>query len=191
MVSDTERDQTKAETDVDQVRQRAARDQQRLDSGQVSSPKELENLQHEIASLSRRQGDLEDVVLEVMERLETAQERQTELSRERDGVTRTRDEAVARRDAAFAEIDEESATNAQLRGVLAGQIAAPLVELYEKIRASSGGIGAAMLRHRRCEGCRLELNPTDIGHIRNAPPEEVVRCEECRRILVRTEESGL
>ena len=66
-----------------------------------------------------------------------------------------------------------------------------LVALYEKIRASSGGIGAAALRHRRCEGCRLELNQVDINRIRGAADDEVLRCEECRRILVRTAESGL
>ena len=55
----------------------------------------------------------------------------------------------------------------------------------------TGGVGAAMLRARRCEGCRLELNPLQIQHIRAAAADEVVRCEECRRILVRTGESGL
>ena len=65
------------------------------------------------------------------------------------------------------------------------------VALYDKLRATSGGIGAAALRQRRCEGCRLELN-TDRHqpHPRRAD-DEVLRCEECRRILVRTSESGL
>ena len=67
---------------------------------------------------------------------------------------------------------------------------AALLALYEKIRESSGA-GAAMLRARRCEGCRLELNPQELQRIRSAADDEVVRCEECRRILVRTGESGL
>ncbi|HSF26990.1 MAG TPA: C4-type zinc ribbon domain-containing protein [Actinomycetes bacterium] len=190
-VSDIEREQAKAEADVDQVRQRAERDQSRLDSGQVTSAKELESLQHEIASLLRRQGDLEDVQLEVMERLESAQARVGELAAETERVCAARDETVARRDASYAEIDAEAATTGQLRSVLAGQIDAALVTLYEKVRESSGGVGAAALHQRRCEGCRLELNNVDLGRFRAAPPDEVLRCEECRRILVRTDESGL
>lgn len=61
---------------------------------------------------------------------------------------------------------------------------------YEKIRSANGGIGAAALRQRRCGGCQLELNPVEIQRIRVAPEDEVLRCEECRRILVRTPESG-
>ena len=63
--------------------------------------------------------------------------------------------------------------------------------LYEKIRAQSGGVGAAELKQRRCGGCRLELNNVEIGELRDSDPDEVMRCDECRRILVRTSESGL
>ncbi|HJD84582.1 MAG TPA: hypothetical protein K8W00_24555, partial [Kitasatospora aureofaciens] len=77
---DTARELAKAEQDVEQVRARAARNQQRLDSGAITSPKDLENLQHEIGSLAKRQGDLEDVVLEIMERQESARTRVEELS---------------------------------------------------------------------------------------------------------------
>jgi uncharacterized protein len=69
-VSDLQREQKKADADVEQVRLRRARNQQRLDSGQVSSPRDLEGLQHEIGSLERRISDLEDAELEVMEQLE-------------------------------------------------------------------------------------------------------------------------
>ena len=79
---------------------------------------------------------------------------------------------------------------AEYSGLVAG-VGDELVALYEKIRATSGGIGAAALRQRRCEGCRLELNQVDINRIRAAADDEVLRCEECRRILVRTAESGL
>ena len=63
--------------------------------------------------------------------------------------------------------------------------------IYERIRAASDGIGAAPLHRGRCQGCQMMLSPADIGTIRVAPPDEVLRCEECRRILVRTDESGL
>lgn len=189
--SDTAREQTKAEQDVDQVRQRAARDQQRLDSGAVSSPKDLENLQREIVSLAKRQGDLEDVVLEVMERRESAQERVAELTERVSSVQGKVDAATARRDAAQAELDDEAASVSKERELVAGSVPADLLKLYEKLRVQQGGVGAARLFQRRCEGCRLELNITELNEVRAAAPDAVLRCENCRRILVRTSESGL
>lgn len=189
--SDTAREQTKAEQDVDQVRQRAARDQQRLDSGAVTSPKDLENLQKEIVSLAKRQGDLEDVVLEVMERRESAQERVAELT-ERVGAVQGRiDEATGRRNAASGEIDAEAAAVTKEREVIAASVPADLLKLYDKLREQQGGIGAAKLYARTCQGCRQELAITELNEIRSAAPDTVVRCENCRRILVRTAESGL
>ncbi|OKJ37055.1 hypothetical protein AMK24_16345 [Streptomyces sp. CB02366] len=189
--SDTAREQTKAEQDVDQVRQRAVRDQQRLDSGAVSSPKDLESLQREIASLAKRQGDLEDVVLEIMERREAAQERVTELTERVSAVQAKVDDATARRDAATAELDAEAATVAKDRRVVAEAVPADLMKLYDKLRAQQGGVGAARLYQRRCEGCRLELNMAEVNEVKAASPETVLRCENCHRILVRTSESGL
>ncbi|MGW0914003.1 zinc ribbon domain-containing protein [Streptomyces sp. NPDC002784] len=189
--SDTAREQIKAEQDVDQVRQRAVRDQQRLDSGAVSSSKDLENLQREIASLAKRQADLEDVVLEVMERRESAQERVAELTERVGSVESKIDDATSRRDAAFESLDGEAATVTKEREVIAGAIPADLLKLYEKLREQQGGVGAAKLQARTCQGCRQELSITDINEIRAAAPDTVVRCENCRRILVRTAESGL
>ncbi|MEV8085959.1 zinc ribbon domain-containing protein [Streptomyces nigra] len=189
--SDCAREQTKAEQDVDQVRQRAARDQQRLDSGAVTSPKDLENLQREIVSLAKRQGDLEDVVLEVMERRESAQERVAELTERVGSVQGKVDDAIARRDAAFEQIDAEVATATKEREVVAAAVPADLLKLYEKLREQQGGVGAAKLYQRTCQGCRQELAITELNEIRSAAPDTVVRCENCRRILVRTAESGL
>ncbi|MER7495324.1 C4-type zinc ribbon domain-containing protein [Streptomyces pharetrae] len=189
--SDCAREQTKAEQDVDQVRQRAARDQKRLDSGAVSSPKDLENLQREIVSLAKRQGDLEDIVLEVMERRESAQARVAELTERVASVQAKIDDASGRRDTAFEEIDGEAATVTKEREVVAGSVPADLLKLYEKLREQQGGIGAAKLYARTCQGCRQELAITELSEIRKAAPDTVVRCENCRRILVRTAESGL
>ncbi|MFB7457926.1 MULTISPECIES: zinc ribbon domain-containing protein [unclassified Streptomyces] len=189
--SDCAREQTKAEQDVDQVRKRAARDQQRLDSGAITSPKDLSNLQHEIVSLAKRQGDLEDVVLEVMERRESAQERVTELTGRVASVQAKVDDATVRRDAAFEEIDGEVASVTKDREVIAAAVPADLMKLYDKLRGQQGGIGAAKLYQRTCQGCRQELAITELSEIRAAAPDTVVRCENCGRILVRTAESGL
>lgn len=173
------------------MRQRAARDQQRLDSGMVTNPKDLESLQSEIASLAKRQSDLEDVVLEVMERRESAQERAAELTERVESVQQRTAEAEGRRDLALESIDHEVRMATKEREVVAGALPADLLKLYEKIREQQGGVGAAKLFQRRCEGCRLELNITEVNDVREAAEDAVLRCENCRRILVRTPESGL
>jgi predicted nucleic acid-binding Zn-ribbon protein len=187
---DLAREQVKAEGDVEQVRSRVERDRGRLDAGQVSSARELENLQSEMVSLARRQSDLEEIVLDVMERREAAQSRRVSLASDHAALAGQRDTVLARRDAALAEIAEEAGKAQDRRtGVTAGE-PADLLALYEKLRAQHG-VGAAALRGGRCQGCHLSLNTVDLNRIRAAAPDEVLRCEECRRILVRTAESGL
>ena len=188
--SDLGREQAKAEADVDQVRSRVERDQTRLDAGQVSSPRELENLQSEIVSLARRQSDLEEIVLDVMERREAADRRRGALTQERAVLAAQRDEVGARRDAALGEIGEQMEKAETARAAVAADVPDDLLGLYERLRAQHG-VGAAALRRGRCEGCHLSLNTVDLARIRAAPPDEVLRCEECRRILVRTPDSGL
>jgi uncharacterized protein len=188
---DLRREQAKAEGDVEQVRTRIDRDQSRLDTGQVSSPRELENLQSEIASLHRRQSDLEEIVLDVMERREGAQERQRVASAERAELAGSAAVLTERRDAALAEIGEQAGKAADRRTAVTADEPADLIDLYERLRVQHGGVGAAALRRGRCEGCHLSLNTVDINAIRAAADDEVLRCEECRRILVRTAESGL
>ena len=189
--SDLGRELAKAESDVEQVRQRSDRDQKRLDAGQVASPRDLENLQHEIATLAKRQNDLEEVVLEVMEKVEDAQTRRAGLEAEQELVRAELHELSAARATTTAEIDAEAARLREQRQTQASSLDAALLALYEKIREQQGGIGAAELRQRRCSGCRLEINSIEMGRLRAADEDEVLRCEECRRILIRTPESGL
>ncbi|KDN85738.1 zinc ribbon domain-containing protein [Kitasatospora cheerisanensis] len=190
-LGDTTREQAKAEADVEQVRSRAARNQQRMDSGAVTSPKDLENLQHENASLAKRQGDLEDVVLEVMERLESAQTRVTELTARLEHSAVVVAEAEGRRDAKFAEIDAEAEKVRRDREAVANVIPADLMKAYLRLREQQGGVGAARLYQRRCEGCRTEFSITEFNAIKAEPADKVLRCENCGRILVRTGESGV
>lgn len=189
-LSDVEREVAKAEADVQLVRDRAARDQARLDSG-TGTAKDLQALQHELASLARRQSELEDVEIEIMERAEAVEAEVSRLEAERAAVTTEIDAATRARDAALKDLETEAGQVGAPRADTVAGVGEDLVALYEKIRAQSGGLGAAALRQRRCGGCQLELNNVDIGRIKAAPADEVLRCEECRRILVRTAESGI
>ena len=184
VVRDLDREQKRLEADVDTVRQREARDQARIDGG--ATAKEITGLQHELESLKRRQSDLEDQVLELMERRETAD---AALAAAQQGLTAA--QAEQQRDAALAEIADATKQHQATRDEIAGTVPAPLLALYDRIAKQTGSTGAAHLHARRCEGCRIELYGNELATFRNADPHSVLRCENCGRILIRTADSGL
>jgi predicted nucleic acid-binding Zn-ribbon protein len=189
-VRDLGREVKRLESDVETVRQREDKDQRLLDSGSVS-PKELTNLQHELDSLKRRQSDLEDQELELMERLEVAE---TTLAAAQAGLASAqadRERAEQLRDDAVGDIADSTKRHEAARAEVVAGISAPLLSLYDRIRTQTGTTGAAVLKARQCQGCRIELYGNELATVRNADPHEVVRCENCGRILVRTAESGL
>jgi predicted nucleic acid-binding Zn-ribbon protein len=190
-VDDLTREQKRADADVEQVKTRLKRDQDRMDQGLVTNPKDLERMQHELVSLKKRISDLEDIELEVMAHLEDAQgeldrhaAQLAELDARAVELTKARDEKAGSLDAEVADVTSQRASAVQ-------GLPDDLLALYDRLRAQKGGVGAAPLRARRCEGCSLQLNAADLGVIAKAPSDEVLRCEECNRILVRTSESGI
>ncbi len=190
-VADVALEQRKADQDVELVRDRAVKDANLLDSGTISDPKQLTHLQSEIASLARRQSELEDVEIEIMERLEQAEHRLRDLLIDKEQLDTELAQAQTMRDAALAELASGEADLLADRERVAATIEASVREFYDRLRGEYAGVGAARLFRGRCEGCRIELTPVDISRIREAPENEILRCEECRRILIRTPESGL
>jgi predicted nucleic acid-binding Zn-ribbon protein len=190
-LADLGREQARAERDVEQVRARIDRDSERLDAGNVSSARELESLQNEIVSLRRRQGDLEEIVLGLMERAEAAQARHDAAAAEAEKTAAEIAAVTSRRDAALAEIGAQQAKASSSRALAAAAVPGDLLALYDKVRSQVGGAAAAMLRRGECQGCRVALSTVELNEVRAAAPDEVLRHEECRRILVRTAESGL
>ncbi|WP_249997635.1 zinc ribbon domain-containing protein [Actinoplanes sp. M2I2] len=187
-VDDLDRDISRFEKDIEQVRARKDRDKQRLDAG--GALREIEGLQHEMATLNRRQSELEDAELELMEQRETAETALSAVQGRINAADERRQAAERRRDEALADITKEQEFKASSRGPLAADLPTDLVGLYDKIRLESG-LGAALFRSGRCGGCRIELYGADLNRVKAAAPDDVVRCEECRRIMVRTQESGL
>lgn len=178
---------SRIESDVAVVDARAARDAQRLASS--SNAKEAQGLESELAALARRKSDLEDAELSVMERLELADAAVAEqegliaaTNAEGAELSAEGKRAVAEAGAAF-----DAATRD--RAAIAGGLPSELMALYERVAARSAG--AALLRRRTCEGCRMVLAGTDLQVLRQAPEDEVVTCPECGCILVRDDESGL
>jgi hypothetical protein len=183
-LSDVKRELSRAETDVEQVVSRITRDESRLASG-TGAAKELEQLQHELVSLNNRRSELEEVELEIMMRVDGIKERISTLQEE---------EAALALEIASLEISKENALTvigadlnaaAQERAKTVSSVNPELMALYEKIRASNNGTGAAALIGNQCKGCHLTLNTIELQRIAALAEDEVSRCEECRCILVR------
>ena len=182
-LDDLETQVRRFETEIDAVRLREDRDRSLLTSG-TPDAKQLSDLQHELETLQRRQSSLEDSLLEVMERREDLQLEQSrglaainDLQAELASVQQARDEALA-------EIDRASEDRAKRRAELMAGLDAELVELYERQR-SSAGVGAGLLQGRRCGACRIELDRGELARISAAADDDVLRCPECRAILLR------
>jgi uncharacterized protein len=190
-VADLEADQTKAEADLEPVRQRLARDERRIADGSVSDAKALSGLVEEVAHLKRRITDLEDAELEVMEALEAAEAERAGLRERAAGVDGRIAATSGAREIELERIGSELAGKQTERATVAAELPTELLGLYVKVASAHGGVGAAQLSRRRCTGCQLEINAADLRSFASAPADEVLRCEECSRILVRTAESGL
>ena len=182
-LSDLSSEINRAENDVEQVAKRIEKDEARLNAGQ-GSPKELEQLQHELVSLSARRAELEEIELEVMMRTDEIKSRINDLKLKESDLSEKVADALKAKDAALASIHSEIVATTSTRAELVPQIDKTFLDLYEKIR-SGGMVAAARLKNGQCGGCNLAINSGDLSKLMALPAEEVARCEECRCILVR------
>jgi uncharacterized protein len=157
----------------------------KLYSGAVTVPRELEAMQHEGAAMRERRAVLEDEVLEAMDGRETVDGEVADLRRRRDELDTRGAGLRAAVAEAQAEVDRELAVALAARQDAAAAIPADVTALYEQLRARLGGVAAAPLVNGRCGGCHLALPATEVDRLRKEPPETLVRCEQCERILVR------
>ena len=174
----------RSEVDVEQVEDRMKKDEGRLNSG-IGTPKELEQLQHELVTLAKRKADLEDGELEILMKHDGVKARVDELLNDQVGLKKLELELNVRLENAKAEIDKSLAELGAARAELAPKIDAALVELYDKVGVSAHGVGAALLIGNKCDGCHLSINAIELERIKGLEADEIIRCEECRRILVR------
>jgi predicted nucleic acid-binding Zn-ribbon protein len=183
-LNDVKRQLARAEGDVEQIVTRIERDEKRLASG-TGTPKELEQTQHELGTLATRRSELEEVELEIMMRVDGIKERISALSAEEAELGALIADLNIRKENALAAIHTELQTVDADRKATAQSVGAEFLALYEKIREANNGIGAAALAGNQCKGCNLTLNTVEIQRIAGLGADEVVRCEECRCILVR------
>ncbi len=180
----------RAEADLVPVRSRLERDRTRVGDGSISDGKTLKGLVDEVARIERRIVELEDVEFEIMARLEDAETRAQELSDRRGEVETILRDEVSVRDQKVKGLSTEAQGVAAARKDIVSSVPPVLLALYEKIRAQRG-LAAAKLHRGRCTGCQLEIPFADLDGYRKTPANQVIRCIECDRILVRTADSGL
>ncbi|ATY09766.1 hypothetical protein CU254_04260 [Amycolatopsis sp. AA4] len=187
--SDLDREIARQEKEVESVRAREDRDRKLMESGSVGA-KQMTDIEHELQTLGRRKGALEDDLLELMEQREALGLDAQRTSAEVDKAVQEVQAAQARRDEAFKDLDTTEARRKEDRAKLVPRFPEPLLKLYTRVYEHKG-IGAALLRARRCGACQLELDRNTISEIKAAAEDSVVQCDNCGAILVRTLESGL
>ncbi len=179
-----DRRQRRLEDEVAQVVARARATDERLYSGSVAAPRELEALQAELEALRRRQRSLEDEDLEVMEAAELVGAERDRLGGEEEVLVAEGQRLGARLAEGEAEIDAVLEEEHAARDARAGQVPAELLATYEGLRRRLGGVGIARVDGGRCTGCHLGLSAVELDRLRRGASGAVVRHEECGRILV-------
>lgn len=186
-LADIDAQVAKFETEIDGVRQREDRDRALLAGGTID-PKQLNDLQHELDTLQRRQASLEDSELEAMERREELTADQDRELAALDELERALADAQRACDDARGELAQLIEKAVARRAELIAGIDAALVTLYERQRTRAG-VGAGPLQGRRCGACRIEIDKGELARIAAAPDDEILRCPECSAILLRVKGS--
>lgn len=182
IVDDIRKRQEKFDTEIEMISSKIKKEDERLYSGKIANPKELADIQEEIGSLKRRQGSLEESDLAVMEERESAEKLLEELTSESSDVRAQIEETTNRRDHASGDVGTQLTAARSERSGWIPTIDPELLELYDDLRASKAGVGAAALLDGVCQGCHMRLPSQWVEQVRKATG--LVRCDECRRILV-------
>jgi predicted nucleic acid-binding Zn-ribbon protein len=176
------REQRQVEGEIDALGQRLDEERTRLYEGSLSSAREIQAAEAEIASTTRRRSEHEDQLLEVMERVEELEARHAELREVRAGLATRIAEASAARDGAAQELIARIAEVEVRRGPIAAAIPAELRDRYEEAAKRSGGTGVGVLRDNACTACRITFPMSEINGYLMGPP--LTTCSQCRRLLI-------
>lgn len=178
---EVERDVRRAEADLELVENRISKDKQRL--AVSSDSKVITGIQHELESLAKRQGELEEAQLILMESIDQSNLEQEAIQLER---KRLQAELSAATESAALDIANLSTELSTVNGEMAEirkAVSAELVELFDKIRVRGTAVGK--LKDSTCGACNMNLTSTAVGQLSAVPNDELARCPECSAILVR------
>jgi predicted nucleic acid-binding Zn-ribbon protein len=179
------KEEKRLEDEAASVDAKATSEDKRLYSGSVTSPRELQAIHEEIESLKRRQRELEDRALELMVAIEPLDARIAEADQAQRERAAKIDAVNDQLTVAEAEIDAELDTVGSQRSAVVNGLDANVVAQYDALRKRLGGVAVARLEQGSCRGCHLKLSSVDFDRIKKEPPDAVVYCEQCGRILIR------
>lgn len=174
--------QRRLDNEVENVGLKIAHEEARMNSGDVSSPRELSSIAAEIESLKRRRVRFEDEDLEVMEERENIERELKVLTDELEKLRHQVADAIVRRDAAGGEVSANLAKAKERREGWVPRIDPELLKFYDDLRKSKHGVGAAALQGHMCLGCHMQLPAQEVARVR--ANQGMSRCDECGRILV-------
>jgi len=176
----------RADDDVEQTNNRAKVLRKRLHSGTVSA-RDLGALQGELDQLGKRLSVLETKQLQALETYEDLSGKYSELQVREGEIRAFGRELTAKRDSEFARIDSETSQVTQRREQLAASLSQSLVQIYERARKATGGLGVVGLYGSRSEPA-IEISPQELSAIRAAERDAVIISEETEAIIVRMDD---
>lgn len=176
------REQRQIEGEVDALTQRREEEERRLYDGSLTSTREVQAAEAEIASTRRRTGEHEERLLEVLETVEALDAQLQEMHEVRARLAERISEATSRRDASAQDLIVRIAEAKVLRDPIAAALPTELREQYDVAAAKGGGTGVGVLRDNACTACRITFPMTEINTLLMGPP--LTRCTQCRRLLV-------
>jgi predicted nucleic acid-binding Zn-ribbon protein len=174
--------QRRLDFEVDTLVQKIRAESGRLYSGVVSNAKELQDISREVEALKRRKSVLEDNDLEVMEERDGVEKELTALTNERSSLATEIERGRVSRDTAAGEAGLQLRAAEAERQRWVPRVDPQLLQVYDTIRASKGGVGAAAMVDGTCQGCHMRLPAQEAERVRTTGG--LVRCDECQRILV-------
>jgi uncharacterized protein len=178
------REERRFDDEASSLEDKAAAEERRLYSGEVTSPRELQQLQADVDQLRRHRRSLEDRELEVMERRETFDSEVTALEERARALESEAERLSATLSGVESEIDAEVSTERTARDEIAATVDAALLDDYEHRRERARGMGVARLNGNTCQGCHLAIPSVEAERIRKSPPGTVAHCDNCGCILV-------
>lgn len=156
----------------------------KLYSGTITSPRELQDLQADLDQLRRHQHELEDRELELMEHSESLDAQVAAAERDLGAMGAEVERLRRAIEDTEREIDGDVARVGSARSEAGAAIPAPLLADYERRRARNQGVGAALLVGDTCQGCRLSIPSTELDEIRHEAGDRIFSCDNCGAILV-------
>ena len=152
-----------------------------LYSGSVHNPKELQDLQNEVAALKRHLATLEDRQLEAMlncEESESAHQAAQAALRAVQSQSNKQNQSLGQEQAS---LQREIAKLEAERQAIANAIPAQFIESYNQLRQTRGGVAVAAISDSACAACGSGLTPAEQQSARSAA--QMTRCPSCGRIL--------